>query len=231
MILEIKNLDVYRGPNHVLHNVNLSVEEGQIVALLGRNGMGKTTLLRSIMGLTPVREGDIVLQGRHVTHLAPHKVAALGVGYVPQGREIFPFHTVEENLRLGRSGLGDKTIPEETYTYFGILRERSKQRGGTLSGGEQQMLAIARALARRPKLLLLDEPSEGIQPSIVQALSHIINRINQEQGVTVLLVEQNVDFAFSMAHYCFIMEKGEICNQGSVDAVRTDEVICSFLAV
>jgi len=231
MILEVKNLDVYRGPNHILHNVNFSVKEGQIVALLGRNGMGKTTLLRSIIGLTPTHGGSVILQGKDVTHVPPHKIAALGVGYVPQGREIFPFHTVEENLRLGRSGLKDKTIPHETYDYFSLLRERTKQKGGTLSGGEQQMLAIGRALARRPRLLLLDEPSEGIQPNIVQVLCQIIKRINEEQGVAVLLVEQNVDFAFSMAHYCYVIEKGEICSQGPADGIRNDEIIRTYLAV
>jgi urea transport system ATP-binding protein len=231
MILEVKNLDVYRGPNHVLHNVSLNVEEGQVVAVLGRNGMGKTTLLRSIMGLTPARQGHILLQGKEVTRLPPHKIAALGVGYVPQGREIFPYHTVKENLRLGRSDLKDKTIPGEIFDYFGILRERANQRGGTLSGGEQQMLAIGRALARRPKLLVLDEPSEGIQPSIVEMICQIVYRINKEQGAAVLLVEQNVDFAFSIAQYCYILEKGEICNQGPVEYIRDDAVICQHLAI
>jgi urea ABC transporter ATP-binding protein UrtE len=231
MILEIKNLDVYRGPNHVLHNVSLDVQEGQIVAVLGRNGMGKTTLLRSIMGLTPARQGRILLRGKEVTHLPPHKIAALGVGYVPQGREIFPYHTVKENLRLGRSDLKDKTIPGEIFDYFDILRERANQRGGTLSGGEQQMLAIGRALARRPNLLVLDEPSEGIQPSIVEMICQIIYRINKEQGATVLLVEQNVDFAFSIAQYCYILEKGGICNQGPVEHIRDDAVICQHLAI
>jgi urea ABC transporter ATP-binding protein UrtE len=230
-LLQISDLNVYRGPNHVLRGVSLDVEEGQVVALLGRNGMGKTTLLRSIMGLTPARSGCIRFQGKEMTRLSPHKVAQLGVGYVPQGREIFAFHSVAENLRLGRSGLRDKTIPEEIYDYFGILKERAVQRGGTLSGGEQQMLAIGRALARRPRLLLLDEPSEGIQPSIVQLICQIMNRINREQGTTVLLVEQNVDFAFGMAHYCYILEKGEICNQGPVEYIRTDDVICQHLAV
>jgi urea transport system ATP-binding protein len=231
MILEVKNLNVYRGPNHVLHGVNLKVEEGQIAAVLGRNGMGKTTLLRSVMGLTPARGGQVVFMGRDVTHLAPHRIAGLGVGYVPQGREIFPYHTVAENLRLGRSGLRDKAIPEEIYHYFGILRERAKQRGGTLSGGEQQMLAIGRALARQPKLLVLDEPSEGIQPSIVEMICGIVHRINKEQGTAVLLVEQNVDFAFSIADYCYILEKGAVCNQGVVDAIQDDGVICQHLAI
>lgn len=231
MILEVNNLDVYRGPNHVLHGVNLKVEDGQIVAVLGRNGMGKSTLLRSLMGLTPARRGQVVFLGKDVTHLAPHRIAALGMGYVPQGREIFPHHTVAENLRLGRSGLKDRTIPEEIYRYFGILRERANQRGGTLSGGEQQMLAIGRALARRPKLLVLDEPSEGIQPSIVEMICAIVHRINKEQGTAVLLVEQNVDFAFSIAHFCYVLEKGAVCNQGTVDAVQDDGVICQHLAI
>jgi urea ABC transporter ATP-binding protein UrtE len=231
MILQVSDLDVYRGPNHVLHNINLQVEEGQIVAVLGRNGMGKTTLLRSIMGLTPARSGRVVFMAKDVTRLAPHKIAALGVGYVPQGRDIFPNHTVAENLRLGRSGLKDRAIPEEIYSYFGILRERASQRGGTLSGGEQQMLAIGRALARRPKLLVLDEPSEGIQPSIVEMICGIVHRINKEQGTAVLLVEQNVDFAFSIAHFCYVLEKGAVCNQGTVDAVQDDGVICQYLAI
>ena len=231
MILQVENLDVYRGPNHVLHGVSLYVEEGQIVALMGRNGMGKTTLLRSIMGLTPARQGRVIFQGQDITRMPPHKIAALGVGYVPQGRDIFPLHTVEENLMLGRSGLPDKTIPEEVFDYFPILRERANQKGGTLSGGEQQMLAIGRALARRPQLLLLDEPSEGIQPTIVQSICQIVTRINRHQGVTVLVVEQNIDFAFRMADYCYILETGEICNQGKVEEVQDDEVIRQYLAV
>ena len=231
MILEVKNLEVYRGPNHVLRDVSLKVEDGQVVAVLGRNGMGKTTLLRSIMGLTPARRGRVEFLGRDITHLPPHKIAGLGVGYVPQGRDIFPYHSVAENLRLGRSGLRDKAIPEEIYHYFGILRERANQRGGTLSGGEQQMLAIGRALARKPRLLVLDEPSEGIQPSIVETICGIVYRINKEQGTAVLLVEQNVDFAFSIAHYCYILEKGGVCNQGTVDAVQDDGVIRQYLAI
>ena len=231
MLLEVRNIDVFRGPNHVLHNVSLNVVEGQIVAVLGRNGMGKTTLLRSIMGLTAARQGRVEFLGGDVTRFPPHRIAELGVGYVPQGRDIFPHHTVAENLRLGRSGLRDKAIPEEIYHYFGILRERASQRGGTLSGGEQQMLAIGRALARRPRLLVLDEPSEGIQPSIVEMICEIIFRINKEQGTAVLLVEQNVDFAFSLAHFCYVLEKGGVCNQGTVDAVRDDGVICQYLAI
>jgi urea transport system ATP-binding protein len=231
MLLQITDLDVYRGPNHVLHGINLTVKEGQVAALLGRNGMGKTTLLRSIMGLTPPRAGQIRFVDKDITRLPAHRIAQAGVGYVPQGREIFAFHSVAENLRLGRSGLRDKGIPEEIYDYFAILKERAAQRGGTLSGGEQQMLAIGRALARRPKLLLLDEPSEGIQPSIVELICQIMIRINREQDMTVLLVEQNVDFAFGMAHYCYILEKGEICNQGPVEAIRDDDVIRQHLAV
>ena len=231
MLLDVRNIDVFRGPNHVLHNVSLNVVEGQIVAVLGRNGMGKTTLLRSIMGLTPARQGRVEFVGRDVTRFPPHRIAELGVGYVPQGRDIVPHHTVAENLRLGRSGLRDKAIPEEIYHYFVILRERASQRGGTLSGGEQQMLAIGRALARRPRLLVLDEPSEGIQPSIVEMICEIIFRINKEQGTAVLLVEQNVDFAFSLAHFCYVLEKGGVCNQGTVDAVRDDGVICQYLAI
>jgi branched-chain amino acid transport system ATP-binding protein/urea transport system ATP-binding protein len=194
------------------------------VALLGRNGMGKTTLLRSIMGLLPASGGQITFAGRRLDGLRPEKVARAGIAFVPQGREIFAGLTVEENLLLGamgRRGLG-AAVPEEIYGRFPILKERRRQRGGTLSGGQQQQLAIGRALAGGPRLLLLDEPSEGLQPSIVVEVAEALKREAVEQGLTLITVEQNVDLALRVATRCLFLENGSIVAEASSDSLRRD---------
>jgi urea ABC transporter ATP-binding protein UrtE len=221
------------GQTVVLQGVTLVVRPSEVVALLGRNGVGKTTLLKTIMGILRPRAGEILLDTAPITGLMPHKIAVRGVAYVPQGRGIFPKLTVRENLLLGTKGRcdGERIIPESIYDYFPVLRERLNQLGGTLSGGEQQMLAIARALAAEPAILLLDEPSEGIQPSIVIRLADILQRIHQERDISILLVEQNLDLALSIADRCLIMEKGRIVYEGIPNELKVSNVIQRFLVI
>jgi branched-chain amino acid transport system ATP-binding protein/urea transport system ATP-binding protein len=223
-MLEIVGLEGGYGGSRVLRGIDLSVAEGESVALLGRNGMGKTTLLRSIMGLLPASSGQIDFAGRRLDGLRPEKVARAGIAFVPQGREIFAELTVEENLLLGamgRRGLG-AAVPEEIYGRFPILKERRRQRGGTLSGGQQQQLAIGRALAGGPRLLLLDEPSEGLQPSIVVEVAEALKREAVEQGLTLITVEQNVDLALRVATRCLFIENGSIVAEAASDSLRRD---------
>ena len=189
--LSLNDVNTYYGESHILQNASLEVEQGRITTLLGRNGMGKTTLMRTITGLTPPKSGEIEFDQKRVDRLQPHEIYALGVGYVPQGRHVFPYLTVHENLRMGLKDKGQRksVILDRQFELFPILRERLKQKAGTLSGGEQQQLAIARALAGEVRLLLLDEPTEGIQPSIVDEILGLLVRINKEEGLTVLPVE------------------------------------------
>lgn len=209
----------YLAGSRILDKFSLQIAPGEIVALLGRNGMGKSTFLKTLMGHVPLSEGTVNFMGQEIAGLKPYEVARRGVGYVPQGREIFSDFTVEENLMMGLLGQPDlpKVIPEWAFDIFPILRERRKQRGGSMSGGQQQQLAIVRALIVRPKLLLLDEPSEGIQPSIVQEIGRVLSRIAKEQGLTILLVEQNMELVLGMAQRCLFMENGAI-------VYETDEV-------
>ncbi|MEE8445748.1 MAG: ABC transporter ATP-binding protein [Alphaproteobacteria bacterium] len=224
-MLAIENLKAgYRG-SEVLQGIDLVAPQGGIMALLGRNGKGKTTLMRTIMGLTPVSAGRISFMGRDIAGLAPYEIANLGIAYVPQGREIFADFTVEENLILGVLGKKNREIPELVYQHFPILRERRGQRAGTMSGGQQQQLAIARALAGRPKMLLLDEPSEGIQPSIVTQIAEVLRGIAAGEGLTVLVVEQNVDMVFDMAGDCAFIENGRVAARMPVEELRRDETI------
>ncbi len=223
MLLEVAGLHAYYGESHILHGVSLGVGEGEAVCLLGRNGMGKTTTLRSVMGLATVSPGSVRFQGREITAFRTFERARLGIGFVPENREIFPDLMVWENLLVGTTLRPDRdrTIPPEIYEYFPILRERRRQRGGSLSGGEQQMLAIARALVADPSLLLIDEFSEGLQPSIVQAISGVIREVNR-RGTAVVLVEQNIRLALGLTARCYVLEKGQVVFEGSTARLRDD---------
>ena len=231
--LTARGVHTYYGPSHVLHGASLEVEKGRIAALLGRNGMGKTTLLRSIMGLTPAAQGEISLGEVRIDRLQPFEIFDLGVGYIPQGRHVFPFLTIQENLRLGLRDKRkrDPEIFAKLFEYFPILAERRKQKAGTLSGGEQQQLAIARALAGEVQIMLLDEPTEGIQPSIVDDILELLVRINRDEGLTILLVEQNMELALSVAQDFFVMEKGVIVEAGRVEGMDKHRIINEYLVV
>ena len=223
-MLSVEALDAGYGGSQILWNVALTVPRGQVVCLMGRNGVGKTTLLKTIMGLLPARGGRIVFDGVDVTRWSPDRRARAGVGYVPQGREIFPHLTVEENLRMSLLGCGRARDLEEALALFPTLRSLLGRKGGVLSGGEQQMLAIGRALLTRPKLLMFDEPTEGIQPSIVLEIEDAIRRIRTEMGLAVLLVEQYLDFAERLADAYVIMAKGAIVAGGPTAQLRLETV-------
>ncbi len=211
-MLEVRNLQAGYGSVPVLHDVSFRIERGETLVLLGRNGVGKTTLLRALMGILKPTAGQVLLGGQDVAGRAPHELAHTGVAYVPQGRGIFPKLTVEENLLVGLRARrdGKTTIPPEILDCFPILKERLHQRGGTFSGGQQQILAIARALCGAPDVLLLDEPSEGIQPSIVQQIGDLIGSFNRDLQLTVLLVEQNLELARRAGSRCLVMARGRI---------------------
>ena len=224
-MLNIEAVNQYYGGSHILRNVSLQIEKGQVLALLGRNGVGKTTLLKSLMGLLPIRSGIISLNGQRIDTLRPDARARLGLGYVPQGREIFPRLTVEENLRMGlASGPGSRAIPEESFELFPVLKQMLRRRGGDLSGGQQQQLAIARALAAGPQLLVLDEPTEGIQPSIIKDIERVIRMLAARGDMAILLVEQYYDFARSLADRYAVMSRGEIIRAGQGAAMDADGV-------
>jgi urea ABC transporter ATP-binding protein UrtE len=234
MLLSVDNLHVFYGQSHILQGVTLSVDEGEMVCVLGRNGVGKTTLLRGLMRLTPPRSGTVSFDGTDLARLAPHQIANQGIAYVPQGRHIFPDLTVEENLQLGAvTKPGDNKEPDTSVVFqvFPVLKERLRQRGGTLSGGEQQMLALARGLVAEPRLMLLDEPSEGLAPGLLQDMVVALRDINRTLGLSVLLVEQNLDVAFELAHRGYIMEKGRMVLEGAVETLRDDELIRQHLAL
>jgi urea transport system ATP-binding protein len=231
-LLAVHGLNQSYGGSHTLWDVDLSVPAGSRTCLMGRNGMGKTTLLKCIMGLLRPTSGEILFDGASLRELPPESRARLGIGYVPQGREIFPRLTVEENLRVGlgvRRG-GPRTIPAQVFELFPALKQMMRRRGGDLSGGQQQQLAIGRALVLEPKLLILDEPTEGIQPNIVHEIGDILLRLNQEAGVTMLLVEQKLPFARRVASEFRILEKGRCVAGGAIDAL-TDEVVHEHLSV
>ena len=219
LVLNIDSLSVGYGQSLVLSQVALEVAQGQVVCLMGRNGVGKTTLLKAIMGLLRPRSGRVQFADKDVTGWPPHQRAKIGMGYVPQGREIFPYLSVHENLLMGLEAFPAKQRrPEATermYSLFPALKINPNKPAGTLSGGQQQQLALARALIREPKLLLLDEPTEGIQPSIVQEIEELLQRLRDQQGTTILLVEQFLDFALGVADYCYVMEKGAIVLEGT----------------
>jgi urea ABC transporter ATP-binding protein UrtE len=211
-MLEVVSLQAGYGAVPVLHGVSFAIARGETLVLLGRNGVGKTTLLRALMGIAKPGSGQVLLQGVDMAGRSPHELARAGVAYVPQGRGIFPKLTVQENLLVGLRARRDgrTSIPPEVLDYFPILRERLAQPGGTFSGGQQQILALARALCGAPDVLLLDEPSEGIQPSIVQQIGELIQAFNRDLGLTVLLVEQNLELARRAASRCLVMARGRI---------------------
>jgi len=223
-MLSVEALDAGYGGSQILWGVDLTVPTGQVVCLMGRNGVGKTTLLKTIMGLLTACRGRLVVDGVDVTRWSPDRRARAGVGYVPQGREIFPHLTVEENLRMSLLGCGRAPDLEEALGLFPTLRRLLGRKGGVLSGGEQQMLAIGRALLTRPKLLMLDEPTEGIQPSIVLEIEEAIRRIRAEMGLAVLLVEQYLDFAERLADAYVIMAKGAVVAGGPTAQLRLETV-------
>ena len=215
-MLEVKNLNQYYGGSHILRDLTFDIPAGKVTALLGRNGVGKTTLLRTLMGLVPARDGEIVFYGKKITHVKPYERAKAGIGYVPQGREIFPRLTVEENLRMGLATLpGGARVPERIFGMFPVLKQMMGRRGGDLSGGQQQQLAIGRALAMGPKLLILDEPTEGIQPSIIKDIERVIRSLAATGDMAILLVETYYDFARSLADQYIVMERGEILKKGA----------------
>lgn len=221
----------YRGGD-ILQGVSLDIHRGEIVAAVGRNGVGKTTLMKTIMGLLPTRHGSVHLEGDDITRLPAEARAHRGLGYVPQGKQIFPQLTVRENLRMGERINGSKTSDyDRVYAYFPILRERLDQRGGTLSGGQQQALAIGRALVGQPELLLLDEPSESIQPNIIQQMGDILSRLNRETGLTIILVEQHLGLIGAIAQRGYVLDKGRITTELSRDEITNRDVMLRHLAV
>ena len=233
LMVQVSHLNVYYGESHILRDVDISVPAGQMVCLIGRNGVGKTTLLRTIMGLLKPRTGAINFAGQPINALSTDQRARLGIGYVPQGREIIPRVTVKENLLLGLEarpqGRKGKEIPDEIFELFPVIKTMLSRMGGDLSGGQQQQLAIARALMGKPRLLVLDEPTEGIQPSIVLEIEAAVRRIIEATGISVLLVEQHLHFARQADQY-YAMQKGGIVASGSTSEL-SQEVIQQFLAV
>lgn len=231
-MLSIKNLNSFYGRSRVLHDLSLEVESGEVTSILGRNGVGKTTLLKTLMGLTDRVTGEIHLEGTDIASSEPHHRARSGIAYVPQGREIIPEFSVRENILMGGfARVGTKPrIPGIVSELFPYLRDNMDRAGGLLSGGQQQQLAIARALAADPKLLLLDEPNEGIQPSIVEEIEQVIFKLNRELGLTVVLVEQNVRFVREVSHRFAMMEKGQIVAEGAATQL-TDDLVHEHMTV
>ena len=231
-LLELQNLTAGYGQTPVLFDVNMIIDEGDMVCLLGRNGVGKTTLLRSIIGLNKLSKGRLFLNTKDITKTPTYKRTRYGIAYIPQGREIIPYLSVLDNLKLGFSATGKsrKRIPTEIFEFFPMLKEHLSRQGGLLSGGQQQQLAIARGLMCNPKIMLLDEPTEGIQPSIVQEIEATLKRINQDKGITVIVVEQKIDFVRQLAQKFFIMDKGRIVSKG-ITPELTDELVHQYLTV
>lgn len=231
-MIKISKLNQFYGQSHTLRDLDLDVLEGDCITVMGRNGVGKTTLVESIMGLLFVKSGEINFQGKNISKIISEKRASIGIGYVPQGRRIFPLLTVEENLRIGLPARKDKSkkIPEFIYELFPVLKEMLARRGGDLSGGQQQQLAIGRALVIDPKLLILDEPTEGIQPNVIVEICDIIKKLNTERGMTVILVEQKLPIARRIADKFVILERGEIVHSGAMNGLN-DDLIKKYLIV
>lgn len=231
-MLQTANLDIFYGDSHVVRDVSFSIPEGKIVCLMGRNGVGKTTVMKTLMGLLPARGGRISFGGEDITNLRPYSRARLGIGYAPQGREIIPSLTVEENLLIGLEAKpnASRAIPPRIFELFPVLKTMLGRRGGDLSGGQQQQLSIGRALASEPKMLLLDEPTEGIQPSIIKEIVHVIKKLKEQGGLSILVVEQFVSFVRGAGDYFYIMEKGAIAAEGEIPNL-SDDLIRKHLAV
>ena len=224
-MLSMTGVNQYYGGSHILRDVDLQAEAGQITVVLGRNGVGKTTLLKSLMGLVPIRTGSIALGGQALEKATPYERARAGLGYVPQGREIFARLTVEENLLMGLAGKpAGAPLPQEIFEWFPVLHEMRKRRGGDLSGGQQQQLAIGRALAAGPKVLVLDEPTEGIQPSIIKDIGRVIRKLADQGAMAIVLVEQYYDFARELADSYIVMERGSVLAQGRGSNMEIDGV-------
>jgi urea transport system ATP-binding protein len=224
-MLTVSHLNQYYGGSHILRDLDFEVPPGKVTALLGRNGVGKTTLLRTLMGVIPARTGQVRFGDRDLTHAKPYERARAGMGYVPQGREIFPRLSVEENLEMGLATRANgERVPERIFELFPVLRQMMRRRGGDLSGGQQQQLAIGRALAMNPKLLILDEPTEGIQPSIIKDIERAIRSLAATGELAILLVEQYYDFARSLADQYLVMERGEIIARGAGSDMDKDDV-------
>ncbi|MEG0936777.1 MAG: urea ABC transporter ATP-binding subunit UrtE [Comamonas sp.] len=224
-MLKVQNLHQYYGGSHILRDVNLQAEVGKVTVLLGRNGVGKTTLLKSLMGLVPIKSGTVEWKGVDIAKKTPYERARSGIGYVPQGREIFSRLSVEDNLRMGLSYCSARTkIPGELYELFPVLKQMLHRRGGDLSGGQQQQLAIARALAPQPKILILDEPTEGIQPSIIKDIGRVIRMLANRGDMAILLCEQYYDFAEELADHYVVMERGEVLASGPGSEMKARNV-------
>ncbi|QCO17025.1 urea ABC transporter ATP-binding subunit UrtE (plasmid) [Azospirillum brasilense] len=223
-MLSVNQLRVSYGESEVLHGLDFTVAPNEIVAIMGRNGMGKTTLMKSLMGIVPARSGAIRIGGDEITGLKSYERVAKGVAYVPQGRMIFPTMTVQENIETGLSVHGGRSVPGDLYELFPVLLEMKGRRGGNLSGGQQQQLAIARALATKPKVLLLDEPTEGIQPSIIREMARTLRRIRDEKGLSIIVSEQVLSFALDIADRVLVIENGEIVHEDSRDQLDEAKV-------
>ena len=228
-LLQLQNVHTFYGQIHALKGIDLNVEQGEVVTLVGSNGAGKSTTLRTISGMVAPRMGKILLEGKDITGMKPHEVAAMGVGHVPEGRRIFPLLTVRENIEIGAWNVKSMALinqrMEEMFNLFPRLRERVNQKGGTLSGGEQQMLAIARALMSDPHILLLDEPSMGLAPVLVEGIFDIILRVNREQGKTILLVEQNALMALEVAQHGYVLQSGSIALSDTAESLMHNEMV------
>lgn len=225
-MLQAEGLNLYYGASHALRDVSITAEPGKITCVLGRNGVGKTSLMRALVGRQPVKSGSILWEGEDITKLKPHERARRGIAMVPQGREIFPRLTVQENLETGMAPLprGQRRIDDEIYALFPILHDMRNRRGGDLSGGQQQQLAIGRALVTRPRLLLLDEPTEGIQPSIIKDIGRVIQELASRGTMAIVLVEQYFDFARALADRFLLLQRGEVMVSGGPEAMDGDDV-------
>jgi len=229
-MLNISELRSAYGESEVLHGLDLNVAPGEIVAIMGRNGMGKTTLMKTLMGIVPAKSGQVAIEGAKVTDMKPYQRVANGIAYVPQGRMIFSSMTVQENVETGLTSTGEKSVPEDIYELFPVLLEMKNRRGGNLSGGQQQQLAIARALASKPKVLLLDEPTEGIQPSIIREMARTLRRIRDEKGLSIVVSEQVLSFALDVADRVVVIENGAFVHDSPREGIDEAKV-SKFLSV